>query len=81
MTFSIATDVVGTTLAESSGTSGKLGGDGGVGGNPIGQCIFAVLDDGFGGFVSVVGSARLPRGDGGVVDEFEEVLSKTGDDG
>jgi len=81
MTFSIATDVVGTTLAEGSGTSGELGGDGSVGSNPVGQRIFAVLDDGFGGFISVVCGASLTGGDGSVINKFEEMLAEASDDG
>ena len=69
------------TLGESARASGKLGADGGVLLDPVGEGILAVLDDGLGGLVAVVGLAGLARSDRGVVDELEEVLAVAGNDG
>ena len=67
-------------LGESARAGGELGADGGVLLHPVGESILAVLDDGLGGLVAVVGLASLTRGDGGVVNQFEEVLAVAGDD-
>ena len=69
------------TLGESARASGELGADGGVLLDPVGEGILAVLDDGLGGLVAVVGLASLTRGDRGVVNQLEEVLAVAGDDG
>lgn len=70
-----------TALGESAGASGQAGLDGGVLLDPVGEGILAVLDDGLGGLVAVVGLAGLAGSDRGVVDELEEVLAVAGDDG
>jgi hypothetical protein len=72
--------VVAAALGESAGAGGELGADSGVLLDPVGQSILAVLDNGLGGLVSVVGVAGLARGDGSVVNELEEVLAEAGDD-
>lgn len=82
----IVTLVAGANVVSAAGrevarTGGKLGGDGGVGGNPAGQCIFAVLDDGLAGLVAVIGGASLTRSDRAIVNELEEVLSIASNDG
>jgi len=68
-------------LGKGAGTGGKLGAHGSVLLNPVGERVLAVLDDGLGSLVSVVGVAGLTWGDWGVVDELKEVLTVTGDDG
>jgi hypothetical protein len=74
-------DVVPPALRQSTGTGGELGGHGGILGDPVGEGVLTVLDDGLGGLVTVVGGAGLAGGHGGVVDELEEVLAVAGDDG
>lgn len=69
------------TLGESARASGELGADGSVLLDPVGQSILAVLDDGLGSLVAVVGLAGLAGGDRGVVDELEEVLAVASNDG
>jgi hypothetical protein len=69
------------TLGESARAGGELGADGGVLLDPVGEGILAILDDGLGGLVAVVGLASLTRGDRGVVNQLEEVLAVAGDDG
>lgn len=69
------------TLGESARAGGKLGADGGVLLDPVGESILAVLDDGLGGLVAVVGLASLTRGDRGLVDQLEEVLAVASNDG
>lgn len=69
------------TLGESARASGELGADGSVLLDPVGESILAVLDDGLGGLVAVVGLAGLAGSDRGVVDELEEVLAVAGNDG
>jgi hypothetical protein len=88
---------VAAALGEGARASGKLGRDGGVLLDPVGEGIFAVLDDTIwlseecmsrvrdgdlrlGGLVAVVGLASLTRGDRGVIDELEKVLSIAGND-
>jgi hypothetical protein len=76
------TSVAGSaTLGKSARASGELGADGGVLLDPVGESILAVLNDGLGGLVAVVGLASLTRGDRGVVNQLEEVLAVAGDDG
>lgn len=60
---------------------GETGLDNCLGGDPVGEGILAVLDDGLGGIVAIVGVAGLAGSNGGVIDQVEEVLSVTGDDG
>lgn len=74
-------DVRPAALRQGARARGQLGGHGGVGRDPVRQGVLAVLNDGLGGLVSVVGGARLARGHGGVVDELQEVLPVPGDDG
>jgi hypothetical protein len=69
------------TLGESARAGGELGADGGVLLDPVGEGILAILDDGLGGLVAVVGLAGLAGGDRGVVDQLKEVLAVAGDDG
>lgn len=73
-------DVVAAALGQTAGAGGELGGDGSVGADPAGEGVLAVLDDGLAGLVAVVGSAGFTRGDGGVVDELEQVLAVAGND-
>jgi hypothetical protein len=80
MTLAVALNVVAAALAKRAGTSRELGADSSVLGYPVGESVFAVLDDSLGGFVAVVGLAGLAWGDWGIVDELKEVLSVTGND-
>ena len=73
--------VVLPSLAKIASTSGQLGADLGVTRNPVGQCILAVLNNGLGSFVAVVGRATLTRGDRSVIDQLQEVLSVSCNDG
>jgi hypothetical protein len=49
--------------------------------HPVGERVLAVLDNGFGGLVAIVGVAGLAGGDRGVIHKLEEVLAVAGDDG
>ena len=69
------------TLGKSARAGGELGADGSVLLDPVGESILAVLDDGLGGLVAVVGLAGLAGSDRGVVDELEEVLAVASNDG
>ena len=77
----VALDVVAAALGESASSGGELGRDGGISGNPVGERVLAVLDDGLGCLVSVISSACLTRGNRGVVNELQQVLSVAGNDG
>ncbi len=68
-------------LGEGAGAGRELGADAGVRADPVGQRVLAVLDDGLGGLVAVIGVASLAGGDGRVVDELEKMLAVPGDDG
>ena len=68
-------------LGEGAGALRETRLDHGLGGDPVGEGILAVLDDGLGGIVAVVGVAGLAGSDGGVVDQVEEVLAVASDDG
>ena len=76
------TDVAGcATLGKSARAGRELGADGSVLLDPVGKGILAILDDGLGGLVAVVGLASLAGSDRGVVDELEEVLAVASNDG
>jgi hypothetical protein len=77
----LAVLAVAAALRESAGTSGELGRDGCVLLDPVGESILAVLDVCLASLVSIVRLAGLARGDGGVVDQLEEVLAVASDDG
>lgn len=49
--------------------------------HPVGQRILTVLNDRLGCFVAVIRGTAFARGDGAVIDEFQEVLAVPGDDG
>ena len=80
VTLGIALDVVAAALRECAGAGGEVGRDLGVGGDPVGESILAVLDDGLGCLISVIRSTGLTWGDWGVVNELEEMLSEAGND-
>ena len=78
----VASSNVGATALRQGARAGRqFGRDDGVLSDPVGKSILAVLDDSLAGLVSVVGVASLARGDRGVVDELEEVLSVASNDG
>ena len=91
-----------TALREGAGAGGELGGDGGVGRDPVCEGVFTFLDDTgrgelvdafpkrvfeeqrclrFAGLVPVVRVAGFSWSDRGIVDQLQQVLSVTGDDG
>lgn len=74
-------NVVAAALGQSAGAGGELGGDGGVGRNPISEGILTVLNDGPTSFISVVCLPGLAGSDRGVVNELKEVLAVAGNDG
>lgn len=76
-----ALSLVAAALGKSASASGQGGGDGGILLDPVGESILAVLDDGLGGLVAVVGVAGLTGSDRGVVNELEEMLAEASDDG
>jgi hypothetical protein len=68
-------------LAQSPGALGDFALDGSILLDPVGEGVFAVLDDGLAGLVAIVGIAGLAWCDWGVIDELEQVLAVAGDDG
>jgi hypothetical protein len=68
-------------LRECAGTNGKLRGDSSVGLNPVGECVLAVLDDSFGGLVSIIGSTSLTWCNRGVINKLQKVFPVAGNDG
>jgi hypothetical protein len=74
-------DVVSSALREVARASGELGRDGGVGGDPVGKGILAILDNGLAGLIAVVGGASLAGSDGSVVNQLEQVLAVASNDG
>lgn len=81
MPLAPSTDVVSASLRQSSCAGRELGGHNSIRCNPVGESILAILNNGLAGLVSVISLASLTGGDWGVVDEFEEVLSVSCDDG
>ena len=81
MAFVSSVNVGATALRQGSRTGRKLRGHSGIGSNPVGEGILAVLDNGLASLVTVVGSASLAGSDRSVIDELEEVLAITGDNG
>lgn len=69
------------SLAQRARTDRQRRLDHGVGRHPIGQGIFAVLDDGLGGLVSIISVAGLPGSDGIVVNELQQMFAVPGNDG
>jgi hypothetical protein len=80
-TLTVALDVVAAALRECASTGGELGRDGGIGSNPIGESVLAILDDGLGCLVSIICSAGLAGGNWSVVNELQKVLSVASNDG
>lgn len=72
--------VVAVALGESAGTGGQVRLDNSLGGHPVGQGIFTVLDDGLAGVVSVVGLTGLTGSDRSVVNKVQKVLAVAGND-
>lgn len=81
MAFPGALDVIASALRQGARTGGEVGGDSSVGSNPVGERIFAVLDDGLGSLISVICSASLTRGDWSIIDQLQQVLSEASNDG
>lgn len=81
MAFATVANVVPAALRQGAGAGGELGGNGGVLGDPVGEGILAILNDGLAGLVSIVGSPGLARGDGSVINQLQEVLAVAGNDG
>ena len=80
MALTASADVVSSALREGTRAGGELGRDSGVGGDPVGEGILAVLDNGLAGLIAVVGGASLARGDGSIVNQLEQVLAVAGND-
>lgn len=93
----ITSDTVLAALRQSASTSGKLGADGCILGNPVGEGILAVLDDAkcmlvtitsrrekyvrLASFVSVICISRFARRHRSVVNKLKQVLSISSDNG
>ena len=67
-------------LREGTGAGRQVRLDHCFGRDPVGQSIFAVLDDSLAGIVSVIGLAGLARSNRSVIDQVQEVLAVTGND-
>ena len=74
-------DVVAAASRQVPRPGRQLRRDGGVGADPVGERVLAVLDDGLASFISVIGLAGLAGGDRGVIDQLEQVLAVADDDG
>lgn len=81
MTLISGIDIGSPALGQGAGAGRELGRYGSVGSHPVCESIFAVLNDSFTSFVSVVGRASLTWSDRRVVNELEKVLSIPGNDG
>lgn len=80
-TLGIALDIGAAALRERAGAGRELGRDGSIGGDPVGESILAVLNDGLGSLVSIISSTGLTWGDWGVIYELQKVLAVTSNDG
>ena len=74
-------DVIPTPRGKSPSTRRQARRDGSLFGDPVGEGILTILNDGLASLVSVVSGAGLAGGDGGVVDQFQKVLAVSCDDG
>lgn len=74
-------NVIAAARRQSAGAGGKLGGDGSVGSDPVGQSILAVLNDGPTSLITIISLSGLAWGDWGVVNELEKVLAVASDNG
>lgn len=68
------------TLGESTGTGRQVRLDNCLRRNPVGQGVFAILDDGLAGVVSIIGLTGLAGGDRGVINKVQKVLAVAGND-
>ena len=75
----VTSNKVAAALRKVASTSRELGVDGGLGVDPVGKSIFAVLDDSLTGLIAVVCGASLSWRDWSVVDQLEKVLSVASD--
>ncbi|KAI6769834.1 hypothetical protein HG530_004463 [Fusarium avenaceum] len=64
-------NVVTTSLRQCAGAGRELGRHNGVRRDPVGERIFAVLDDGLASLISVIGLASLTRSDRSIIDKLE----------
>lgn len=69
------------TLGKGMRTSRQIRLDHGLRGDPVGQSVFAVLDDSLAGIVSIVGLTGLARCNRSVVDKVQKVLAIAGNEG
>jgi hypothetical protein len=74
-------DVVTATLGQIARSGRQLRGHGGISGNPVGEGVLAILDNGLASLVSIVGSAGLAGSNGGIINQLNKVLSVAGNDG
>ncbi|CAN8101102.1 unnamed protein product [Discula destructiva] len=74
-------NVLAASLRQCAGSDGKLGSHRRILRDPVGESIFAVLDYGFASFITIIRCACLARRHGSVVNQFEQVLPVSGDDG
>ncbi len=79
MALCVVGSVVTATLGEVACTGGELWIHGSLGVDPVGESVLTILNDRLAGLIAIVSSAGLTRGDWGVVDKLEQVLSITGD--
>lgn len=68
------------SLGQRAGSRRQAGLNGRLGLDPVGEGLFAVLDDGFASLIAVISLASLARSYGGVVNEVQEMLAVSGDD-
>lgn len=74
-------DALLATLGKSTGALRETRLHNGLGGHPVAESIFAILDDGLAGIVAVVCLAGLAGSHWGVVNQVQKVLAVPGDDG
>ena len=81
VTISAGSNVGAAALGQSAGAGRELGRDGGLGSHPVGESLFAILDDGLARLITVIRRAGLTGGDGSVVNELQQVFPVAGNDG
>lgn len=77
----MARGVVTAALGQGSCTGREAGLDSCVLLDPVGESVFAILDDGLGCLVAIVSIAGLAGSDWGVVNKLEQVLAEACNDG
>jgi hypothetical protein len=81
MALGISCNVIAAALRKSASTCRELGADSCIGCNPVGKGILAILNNSFWCLISIICSASLARSNWGIINQLQEMLPVTSDNG